>query len=125
MRIEIHDISEPLPGHILPSADHVSSLIEFLRDWHGEAPMLLHCFAGISRSMAAALIALSLNSAGREAEAARRLRQAALHAQPNQRMVELADRLLGCDGRLLTARDAMGPAELVSYGPLTRLPLIP
>ena len=125
LRLEIDDISEPLPGAVLPERHHVESLIEFIDIWaHDDAPLLVHCVAGISRSMASALIALVLKAGGREEEAARRLRAAAPHAQPNRRIIGLADEILGLEGRLIAAREAMGPAELLMHGPLVRLPLL-
>lgn len=125
-RVSIHDISEPLEGHILPEREHVEGLIEFVRGWRPEeAPVLIHCVAGISRSMAAALITLVLNAPGREMEAARHLRGVAPHAYPNRRMIALADQLLGCAGRLIEAREAMGPHHLLPFGPLVRIPLLP
>lgn len=126
LRLEIHDITEPMDGHIHPDLEHVAQLIEFLREWrHEEAPLLIHCLAGISRSMAAAMIALVVKAGGHETEAARRIREAAPHAHPNRRMIALADRILGCEGRLIAARDAMGPADLSAFGPLVHLPLLP
>ena len=125
-RVGIHDISEPLDGHILPEPEHVAGLIEFVRAWSpDQAPILIHCVAGISRSMAAALITLALKAPGREVEAARHVRQAARHAYPNRRMIAVADELLGCEGRLIEAREAMGPADLLPLAPLVRLPLLP
>jgi predicted protein tyrosine phosphatase len=125
-RIAVHDISEPLDGHILPAAEHVEGLIGFVRAWRPkEAPLLIHCVAGISRSMAAALITLVIKAPGREIEAARHLRAAAPHAYPNRRMIAVADQLLGCEGRLVQAREAMGPADLLPFGPLVGLPLLP
>jgi predicted protein tyrosine phosphatase len=124
-RVGIHDISEPLDGHILPAAEHIEGLIEFVRSWpHDQAPILIHCVAGISRSMAAALITLAVKAPGRELAAARHVRGAAAHAYPNRRMIELADQLLGCEGRLVQAREAMGPANLLPFGPLVGLPLL-
>src|SRR5262245_7480817 len=32
-RVGIHDISEPLDGHILPAQEHVDALIDFVRAW--------------------------------------------------------------------------------------------
>ena len=29
LRIEVHDISQPLDGHILPTAEHVAEVIDF------------------------------------------------------------------------------------------------
>ncbi len=123
LRLGIHDISEPIGGQILPDTDHVATLIEFIRGWRAEAPLLMHCVAGISRSMAAALIALNLKTGECEVEAACRMRQIAPHARPNRRMIALADRLLGRDGRLVAACEAMGPAEPRSLGPLVGFPL--
>jgi predicted protein tyrosine phosphatase len=125
-RVEIHDIHEPLDGHILPGAEHIEGLIGFVHAWpHEETPILIHCIAGISRSMAAALIALVIKAPGRELEAARHVRSAARHAYPNRRMIAVADELLGCGGRLIEAREAMGPADLLPLAPLVRLPLLP
>lgn len=129
LRLEIHDISQPLVGCVLPDVPHMERLLAFLREWrHDDAPLLIHCLAGISRSMAAALIALVVKAGGNEHEAARRIREAAPHAQPNRRMIALADQMLGCQGRLIAAREAMGPADFLStglIGPLVHLPLLP
>jgi len=125
LRVVIHDISEPLFGHILADEQHVAGLVAFVRAWpHEEAPMLIHCMAGISRSMAAALIALVTKAGGREREAAEQVRRAAPHAYPNRRMIALADGLLQCDGRLIEAREAMGPPRLTFSSPLVELPLL-
>lgn len=125
LRIEIHDICEELYGHVVPEARHVRQVIEFLRAWsHTEGPLLIHCFAGISRSMAAALIGLVVKAGGREAEAATLMRRTAPHAWPNARIIALADELLGCEGRLIAAREAMGLPNLTLAAPLVRLPLL-
>ncbi len=120
-RVEVNDISQPMDGYVLPQDDHIAGLIGFLEGWDGGTPLIVHCFAGISRSTAAALIALTLRHDGREEEAALRLRSAAPHANPNLRMIELADARLGRDGRLIGALAAMGEATLRAYGPLTRV----
>ncbi len=59
-------------------------------------------------------------------EAAEQLRRVAPHAYPNRRMVALADTLLACEGRLIEAREAMGPPRLplTFIGPLVELPLL-
>ena len=111
-RVGIHDISEPLDGHILPAPEHVEALIDFVRAWRpDEAPLLIHCVAGISRSMAAALITLVVKAPGRELEAARHVRSAAAHAYPNRRMIRLADELLGCEGRLVAGTRSDGSGQ--------------
>jgi predicted protein tyrosine phosphatase len=125
LRVAVHDIVEPLDGCVVPDTEHVARVIEFLREWrHEDAPVLIHCVAGISRSMAAALIGLVIKAEGREEEAALALRRAAPHAWPNRRIVALADQQLGCEGRLIAAREAMGPAEIAGFGPLVRIDLL-
>ena len=48
LRIEIDDITEPMPGAVLPERHHVEDLIEFMRVWkHDDDPLLIHCVAGV------------------------------------------------------------------------------
>jgi predicted protein tyrosine phosphatase len=125
LRIAIHDICEPLAGCVHPEPEHLEILIAFLERWaHSEASLLIHCFAGVSRSTAAALTALVVKAPGRELDAARALRAAAPHAQPNRRMVAIADVLLGCKGRLIAARDVIGYGPPLVQGPLFSVPLL-
>ena len=125
LRIEIHDISEPLDGHVLPEAEHLAEVIDFLRAWsHDDGALLVHCVAGISRSMAVALIALVIKAGGRELEAAQALRKAAPHAWPNTRIIALADQILGCRGAPGRGARGDGAGELTLPTPLVRLPLL-
>ncbi|MGF1610095.1 MAG: tyrosine phosphatase family protein [Kiloniellales bacterium] len=122
LRLGLDDVYEALPGQVAPARSHIEALVGFAAGWDRDTPLLVHCFAGISRSTAAALILLCLESERREAEAAELLARQAPHAQPNRRMIELADELLGRRGRLSAAVAAMGPASLVMPGPLVTLP---
>lgn len=64
--------------------------------------ILIHCEAGISRSTAAALIMYACwLGPGREREAMIRVLTQRPIAIPNRRMVEIADRLLDRQGRLM------------------------
>lgn len=121
LRIAMHDITDPVDDHIHPEVEHVEALVAFLQGWSREGPLLIHCYAGVSRSMAAALIALRLHVFDDPASAARRLRAAAPHARPNRRIIELADPLLGAGGRLVAGLADMGDALPVIQGPLVRV----
>jgi predicted protein tyrosine phosphatase len=113
-RIRVHDIAEPAEGAIAPSLDHIEGLLSFARTWTREAPFLVHCWAGISRSTAAAYILLcDIRGPGQEAQLARELRELAPHAQPNRLMIRHADAFLGRDGRMIAAVEAMGEATIV------------
>ena len=109
IRFHIHDISEPLPGYVQPGREHIDQLIEFALDWGGRGPIVVHCWAGISRSTAAAFTALcAINPEAPEALIATRLRQASPTAYPNRLMIRLADAALGRDGRMVHAVEAIG-----------------
>ena len=98
--------------------------LDFATAWDRQGPMLVHCYAGVSRSTAAALIILCQYNPGREMEAALALRWAAPHAKPNLRMIAIADQLLKCDGNLIDAVEAMGPGSYAGgQTPLVELPL--
>lgn len=111
LRLEVHDISEAVFDHVAPGKAHVQELIRFAEKWGGEGSMVVHCWAGISRSTAAAFTSLCLvNPHVPELVIARALRLASPTAQPNRLIVQHADDLLGRKGRMLSAVEAMGPA---------------
>jgi len=115
--IAINDISEPIDGMILAGEDHVRTLIDFVEAWDGATPMVVHCNAGISRSTAAAFIALCVRDPRRDERAiAARLRAASAVASPNPRLVALADQLLGRDGRMIAAIAEIGRGALALEG---------
>ena len=81
--------------------------------WDGKQPFLIHCWAGISRSMASAFTILCDRlGPGCEAEIAKAMRRRAPHAQPNRLLVRHADEALGRGGAMLAAVEAMGPPLL-------------
>jgi len=109
LRVHVHDICEPLQGCVHPDATHIDEIIAFARAWAGQGPLVVHCWAGISRSTAAAYTALcSINPELAEDLIARRLRQASPTAYPNRLMIRLADQALGRDGRMVSAIEAIG-----------------
>jgi predicted protein tyrosine phosphatase len=121
LRLDMHDIIEPCDGATAPASEHVGQLIEFVRSWDREAPLLIHCYAGLSRSTAAAFITLcALNPDAPEGAIAQALRRASDTAVPNRRFVQLADTFLRRQGRMLAALDLMGPnrvaLECVPFG---------
>lgn len=99
-------------GHVLPGERHVAALLDFIAGWDRAAPLLIHCWAGVSRSTAAAYIAgCALAPALCETELARRLRAASPTATPNARLVALGDAALGRKGRMVDAIAAIGRGE--------------
>jgi len=108
LHVAISDICEATEGHVLADLSHIESLIHFVRAWDQAEPLVIHCFAGVSRSTAAAYITACALGSSDESEIARRLRRASPTATPNAHLVGLADRILGRGGRMSAAIKAIG-----------------
>src|SRR5947208_10806622 len=117
LKVSMDDITEHIDGFLAPSEDHVEQVLAFVRGWDRAAPMVVHCYAGISRSTASAFAAACmLNPHRDEVAIARQIRAASPIAQPNRLIVSLADRALGREGRMLRALDEMGPGSMTVEG---------
>jgi predicted protein tyrosine phosphatase len=102
-----------MDGYVAPCEEHVSKLIAFARGWDRAAPLVVHCYAGISRSTAGAFVAACALSPGRaELRIAQALRQRSDTASPNRRIVSIADDLLGRGGRMVDAINAIGQGTM-------------
>ncbi|MBE7248573.1 MAG: protein tyrosine phosphatase [Actinomycetospora chiangmaiensis] len=107
--IGVSDIAEARDGHVLPAEEHVARVLDFVRAWPREKPLVVHCYAGISRSTAAAYIAACALAPERDEGAiADALRAASPSATPNPRLVAVADRMLGREGRMVAAVARIG-----------------
>ncbi len=123
LRLAMNDIIDATPGLVPPGQEHVEELIDFTTGWDRKAPMLIHCWAGISRSTAAAFIALCvLNPDVSEIHIAKELRKASPTAYPNRRLVTFGDELLGRSGRMVEAVQAIGRGEMAIEGRVFGLP---
>jgi predicted protein tyrosine phosphatase len=109
LHIAVSDIVERLEGHVTPDVAHVESLLRFVRAWDRAQPMVIHCYAGVSRSTAAAYVsACALRPDFCEFETARLLRALSPTATPNARIVAIADDLLARKGRMVAAIGEIG-----------------
>jgi predicted protein tyrosine phosphatase len=108
--LAMDDIVAPMDGYTAPGDEHVQRLIDFAGAWDRSTPMIVHCFAGISRSTAGAYVAAcAINPQRDELQIAQAIRRASRTAQPNARIVTIADRLLKRDGRMVSAIETIGP----------------
>jgi len=114
LRLLIADVNTE-EGATEEDVRRIIQLAEQLRSETGT--LLIHCEAGVSRSTATALIIyVCWLGRAREDEAMQHVIAQRPYAIPNRRMVALADRLLGLDGRLLRARDdSMLAADYTEY----------
>ncbi|MGH6871015.1 MAG: tyrosine phosphatase family protein [Rhizomicrobium sp.] len=126
LRIGMNDVADAAASDMPPSVRHVDELLAFGRGWKADAPLLVHCWAGVSRSMAAAYILLCDRlGPWNERDIAQAMRRRAPHAYPNPLMVKLADRALGRDNRMVAAAQSIGRGTIVDEGECVEFPLAP
>jgi len=124
--LAFNDIVSPVQGLVPPSEGHVETLLRFIRRWDRKSPLVIHCWAGISRSTAGAYItACALNPDQSETDLARLLRQRAPSATPNARLVAMADNILQRDGRMIDAVRSIGRGANAFEGTPFVMPLDP
>jgi predicted protein tyrosine phosphatase len=123
LRLAFHDIVEPTPGLRLPDRELMQAVLDFGRRSEDQRALLIHCWAGISRSSAAAFAIACDRNPGFEREIALELRRRSPSATPNRLMVRLADDLLERCGRMVDAIDGIGRGAEAREGEPYALPL--
>ena len=122
--LRLNDIAEMRAGLVAPGRQHVERLIAFARDWDRRRPLAINCYAGVSRSTAAAyIVAAALVPERDETELARTLRLLSPSATPNPALVRHADAILGRRGRMVSAIAAIGRGADAFEGEPFALPL--
>ncbi|GAB2185537.1 tyrosine phosphatase family protein [Roseibium sp. LAB1] len=107
--LAFNDIVSPVPGLVPASERQVAAFLSFVKSWDRQAPLVIHCWAGISRSTAGAYVAAcALNPEADEYRLAKILRERSPSATPNARIVAIGDKLLGRDGRMIDAIRGIG-----------------
>jgi predicted protein tyrosine phosphatase len=123
VRLAFHDIVEPMPGLTLPDRGMMQAVLDFGRHSEPQRPLLIHCWAGISRSSAAAFAIACDRNPGFERDIANELRRRAPFVTPNRLMVRLADEMLARDGRMVEAVEKIGRGAEAREGEPYQLPL--
>ena len=124
LRLTFNDINAATAGLVAPHAGDASKLVHFIESWDRADPLLIHCWAGISRSTASAFTALCvLRPEADEMELALALREASPSATPNRLITAQVDELLNRQGRMVRAVESIGRGENAFEGkPFTLRP---
>ncbi len=125
LQVAIHDIASDIGDWQAPAQTDAERVIRFVEAWDRAGPMLIHCWAGISRSTASAFITACVhNPKADEEEISWAIRDASPTASPNVRLVDHADALLGRGGRMNKAIAAIGRGEVSAESRAFSIPSI-
>lgn len=109
LQLDVHDIEAEVDGLDACCDTRMARILDFVGGWDRDAPILIHCWAGISRSTATAYITACVHNPDADEHAiAQALRDASPTATPNRRFIALADDALGRNGRMNAAIEAIG-----------------
>ena len=86
-----------------PNISHINSIIEFANSWDQSNPLVIHCWCGVSRSMAAATYFMCKNNFSNIDKNIRYVRSIAPHANPNKVMIKLFEDSLNLGNEISTA----------------------
>lgn len=124
LKLSFNDIAVPTQGFVNAQSSDIEKLITFLDHWGQQAPILFHCWAGVSRSTAGAYIAANyVKGAEAEQQLADALRQAAPFASPNRLVISLADAYLKRNGKMIKAINNIGQGSFTHGGKPFQMPL--
>lgn len=125
LQVPIHDITADIGDWRAPLASDAERVIRFVEGWDRADPMLIHCWAGISRSTASAFITACVhNPKADEEEIAFAIRSASPTASPNARLVAHADALLERGGRMTRAVEAIGRGSVANEAQTFSIPSV-
>jgi predicted protein tyrosine phosphatase len=109
LKVGVNDINASAEGLISPKHDHVASVLAHGQAWDKASPLLIHCWAGVSRSTASAfMIACQANPDVSPTKIANYIRAVSPTATPNRLLTSIADDMLGRGGAMVDAIDAIG-----------------
>jgi predicted protein tyrosine phosphatase len=109
LKLGLNDVNHAQAGLISPAAAHAAAVLDHAQDWDQSAPLLVHCWAGVSRSTASAfMVACALNPDVSPHTIAHYIRAASPTATPNRLLTAFADDLLGRGGKMVDAIDSIG-----------------
>ena len=86
-----------------PNKEHTDSIIKFSSSWSSDTPIVIHCWCGVSRSMATATYLMCKIDNSDIDKNIRYIRSIAPHANPNKVLISLFENSLNLNNRISLA----------------------
>jgi predicted protein tyrosine phosphatase len=91
--------TEEIP-QLPPNKSHIDSIMEFTNNWDVKEDIVIHCWCGVSRSMATATYLLCKKNFKNIDRNVKYIRSIAPHANPNKLLIKLFEENLGTEGKI-------------------------
>ena len=95
-----HISSKLLTNQVLPDKYHINKIANFLSNWDQTKPIVIHCWCGVSRSMATAIFIICNFHPNNIDSNVRYMRKIAAHANPNTLMISMFEKYLNVEGKI-------------------------
>ena len=86
-----------------PNKKHADMIENFANSWNGKTPIVIHCWCGVSRSMAAATYFMCRENSSNIDRNIRYIRSIAPHANPNKFLINLFENSLNLENKISMA----------------------
>tara|TARA_Y100001970_G_scaffold277293_1_gene381233 strand:+ start:4030 stop:4593 length:564 start_codon:yes stop_codon:yes gene_type:complete len=83
-----------------PNYSHINSIAEFTNKWDTQEDIVIHCWCGVSRSMATATYLMCKKNLNNIENNIKYIRFIAPHANPNKLLIKLFEENLGTNGKI-------------------------
>ena len=94
-RLNTEEIPQLPPNH-----SHIDSIAQFTNTWNVKEDIVIHCWCGVSRSMATATYLMCKKNMHDIDNNIKYIRSIAPHANPNKLLIKLFEENLGTNGKL-------------------------
>jgi predicted protein tyrosine phosphatase len=88
---------------LLPNEGHIDSIVKFSNSWNRDDPIVVHCWCGVSRSMATATYLMCKEDSHDVERNIRYIRSIAPHANPNKILISLIEKNLSLNKKISSA----------------------
>ena len=106
-----------------PNSTHTDSIINFSNTWKKKDPIVIHCWCGVSRSMATASYLMCKEDSINIDRNIRYIRSVAPHANPNKVLIKLFESSLKLENKMTQAFDKYPHTKAydcsVNFAPIT------
>ena len=100
---QIHRLNTDKVPQLPPNIFHVNEIINFMNSWNTVSPIVIHCWCGISRSMATATYIMCKYDHSNIDRNIRFIRSIAPHANPNKVLISLFEKSLNLENQISLA----------------------